>query len=177
MAKNDANWLLRAIIVVGLLGLVVWFVQNGISNRPIIGYKLMECPNEVGFSFGEDTEEIIVGLGIKNSGNTDASLILHFFGKNITISDRTKKPYNQINGTNVSVSFTAPKGLSQYYFDEKVYFSINKTIDTFSYGYEVSKNNENTISGIISKLFGEIKGYHPTTCKYKKISERKFVIE
>lgn len=169
------NWLAKAIIIVVVLGLLVWFIQSGISNRPIVGYKLEECPNEITFSSGEDTKELSTKLGVSNSGDTNAFIILHFYGQNIEILNETKEPYNTINGTNVYVSFTIPKNSQNYYFGESVHFTIDKEKESFYYAYEVTKNTDKSISGGVNKLFGEIKGYYPIICKYKQETEGKFV--
>ena len=123
MSKD--NWLGKAIITVVVLGLIAWFVQNGISNRPIVGYKLEDCPNEITFDYRETSKEISTGLGISNSGDTDASVIQHFHGENIEISNKTKKPYTTINNTDVYVSLTATKETTQYYFGEKFIHNLS----------------------------------------------------
>jgi hypothetical protein len=91
MAKTN-QWLL-AIFSIVVLGLIVWMIQTGISNRPLVGYKFEGCPKEIGSQYSNDLQKQDVGLGISNSGNTKASLILHFYGENITILNETKKPY------------------------------------------------------------------------------------
>lgn len=174
MAKTD-QWLL-AIFSIVVLGLIVWMIQTGISNRPLVGYKFESCPKEIGSQYSNDLQKQEAGLGISNSGNTKASLILHFYGENITILNETKKPYCVVNGSNVFVSFTTLENSQAYYFGEKVYFEVNKSVDSFSYSYEVLKNKDNSISGFINNMFGEIKGYYPTQCKYQRKTNSQFVL-
>ena len=174
MAKHTNQWLL-AIFSVLILGLIVWFVQEGISNRPIVSYKLEDCPSKLTLDYQGNLQESI-GLGISNSGKTKSSVLLRFYGENLTILNETKKDYNQINGTEVLVRFTASDNSQTYYFGEKVHFSVNKSVDSFSYEYSVLDNSDlSSISNSISKLFGEIQGYYPTSCKYKKSSNSEFV--
>jgi len=154
----------------------VWYIQNGMSNRPIVGYKFESCPKEIGLQYSMNIPTQSVGLGISNSGNTDASLILHFYGENITITNETKKTYNIINKTEVIAYFTSSKNSQYYYFEEKVYFNVDKDVDSFSYGYNVIKNSDSTISGSINQLFGEIKGYYPAQCKYQRKTNSQFIL-
>jgi hypothetical protein len=89
---NGSDWLLKAIVTIIVLGLIAWFIQNGISSRPIVGYKLAECQKEIIFNDREDSKELSTSLGISNSGDTDASVILHFHGENIKVMNNSKKP-------------------------------------------------------------------------------------
>ena len=158
MTGHTNQWLL-AIFSIVVLGLVVWMIQTGVSNRPLVGYKFESCPKEIGSQYSNDVLKQTIGLGISNSGNTKASLILKFHGENITILNETKRPYNIVNGSEVLIFFTALENLQNYYFDEKIYFEINKSVDNFSYSYAVLKNKDSSISGFINNIFGEIKGY------------------
>ncbi len=173
--NKGMSWLQKAILTGIVFVLIAWFIQNGISTRPIIGYKLEECPKSIELSYYEDKKQQSVGLGISNSGSTDSSVFLHFKGENIEIANETKKAYNTINGTDVYVNFVASKG-SQYYFGERVYFIISKTIEKFSYQYEVIKKSDTSISGIINTIFGEVKGFYPTICKYQKQTDSRFIL-
>jgi len=170
MNKKSQNWLGKAIITIIILGFIAWYIQNGISKRPIVGYRLNDCPKEI-FVGTPPT----VSLGIYNSGDTDASVILHFIGENILIMNSTKKPYNTINANNVYVDFTILKNTPTLYYGENILFTVNDTIDNFSYSYEVIKNTDKSVSGNINQFFGEIKGFYPTVCNYKKESQFKFI--
>lgn len=172
--KND-DWIVKAVVTGFIIVLVAWYFQNGISSRPIVGYRFTECPKEINFGNWENKKQQSVGLGITNSGNTDASVLLHFHGENIDILNETKKPYVAINGTDVYVTFAVSKNTNEYYYGERVYFAINKNVNSFSYKYEVIKNPDQSISGSIDRFFGEIKGYYPIICSYKKETDEKFV--
>ena len=177
MNKKGLNWLGRAImtgLVLAIIGLGVWFIQNGIANKPQLGYKFDSCPSEI--NIATLASEQSASLGIYNSGNTDASLILHFSGENISILNKTKTPYISIIGNNVDVYFVANKGMSQYDFSTKIYYSINNTVDGFSYSYIVNKNEQKSISGTINKYFGEITGFYPNKCSYKKTNQYQFTL-
>ncbi|MFZ5955663.1 MAG: hypothetical protein ACOYT4_04505 [Nanoarchaeota archaeon] len=175
MAGHTNQWLL-AIFTVVILGLIVWIIQTGVNSRPLVGYKLGPCPKEIGSQYINEVTKQSVKLGISNTGDTQASIILHFHGKNITLLNETKRPYNVINGSDVFVHFTALENSQNYYFDEEVYFEVNKSVDSFSYNYEVLKNSDKSISGFINNLFGEIKGYYPTQCKYQRKTNSQFVL-
>ncbi len=168
MPKKE-NWLIKTIvgglITVVILGLIVWGIQMGTTERPLVSYKLQECHSTIGSKYSSNQPSQMVSLGISNSGKTDASVLLHFYGENITILNETKRPYSTINKTDVYVRFTTPKE-SSYYFGETVSFIVDKDVKGFIFNYEVIKNPDQTISGTIDKFFGEIKGFYPTTCNY-----------
>ena len=94
----------------------------------------------------------------------------------IEILNSTKKPYNRINGTHVYILLNANKN-SPYYFGERIYFKENENANSFSYSYEVFKNQDSSISGIISNMFGEVKGFYPTSCTYRKDAGRFLLVQ
>ena len=48
---------------------------------------------------------------------------------------------------------------------------ICEELDTTNFycSYEVSKNPDNSISGLIERVWGEVKPIYPTACDYKKV--------
>jgi len=175
MVRNPNPWLF-AIFTGFFIVLIVWSIQIGTTDRPKVGYKLNECPKTYGLEYENRNIENYVELGVSNSGKTKSSLLLHFSGQNLTISNETKKPYNTINGSEVFFKFTASENNPQYYFGERVYFIVNTSVSGFSYNYNISKNDGASISGFISNFFGEITGYYPTKCSYKRDKNSKFVL-
>ncbi len=167
-----ANWLQKGVVTVILMGLLAWFVQNGFSARPIVGYQLENCPDQI-VQYEDSSQS--VALGIYNSGDTDASLLLSFFGEGITLDTEQKQPYWVFDGESVSISFTALKN-SEYYFGEVIVFTINESVDEFSYSYSVSKRKDRSFSGAINQFFGEIHGYYPTECYYVKSEDYVYVL-
>ena len=150
-------------IIVAIIGIFLALVIYGIEYRPIVGYSLNEqnIPKEIDTSYKSNLSQHY-NLQIKNSGKTDASLILHFFCDNATISNDTKKPYSYINESDVFIYFTIDKDYPQYYSGDnlRITVKINEHAESFSCGYEVLKNpNDNSISGMINRFFGETKGH------------------
>ncbi len=174
MNRSQKEWLIKAVFTGLVLVLIGWFIQNGINNRPIINYRFDDCPKEMRVNYWQEQTQQSVALGILNSGNTDSAIILHFKGQNIDISNETKKPYWTINGTDVYINYLI-KQSSQYTFEQRIYFMVNKSTENFSYSYDIIKNSDISISGIINRLFGEIKGIYPTVCKYQRQADSGFI--
>jgi len=166
---DSTNSLVYAFITIILFGLIAGLILWAIEVRPIVGYQFQECENQI---YSDSSQS--VALGILNSGNTDATVVLHFSGENITILNTSKKPYIQMNDTDARIFLTATKNSKTYYYDEKIYFMANKNVKSFSYTYDVIKQSDWSISGLVNIFFGEIKLFYPVKCSYKQISDGRF---
>ena len=162
-------------IIVGIFSALIIILLYGVEYRPLVGYSIKEntIRKEIGTSYKPNLIQQY-NLQIMNSGKTDASLILNFFCDNATISNGIKKPYNYINENEFSSFFTVLKDSPQYYTGDnlKITIMINEDAESFSCKYNVLKNpDDSSISGLINRMFGEIKGYYPTSFKYIKIND------
>lgn len=137
--------------------------------------NLEDCPKDITFPYYEKQMQQSTALGVSNSGNTDSAVILHFRGQNMEVINETKKPYWTIKESDVYVNYLS-KQSSQFAYVERIYFVVNKSVENFSYGYEITKNSDNSVSGIINRFFGEIRGIYPTVCTYKRQTDSKFIL-
>lgn len=87
---------------------------------------------------------------------------------NVSISPENKAPFIDSTNNSISYRYTLTGGdNSAQYTDEKIYLHVNKSIEIFRIDSSIKKRLDPSISGFFSLLFGEKKGYYPTSCTYK----------
>lgn len=167
---------------IALLAIIVTIVLAiggyGFANRPIVGYNIVDPPDIIynvydsSYYYNSPISQDI-SLWLSNSGETDASLLLDFKCMNATISNVTTNPIYFINNNEAQISAAIPKGIRDGKF--KITIEINRTTDSFYCRYDAMKNKkDDSLSGLINTVFGEMKPYYPTDLNYKKIG-RDFV--
>lgn len=176
--QSTRNKLIELFIGGVILVLFVFFIQDGYSNRPIIKYSLSDC-QQTYFSH-EQSEPRLVTLKIGNQGNSDAVMSLRVRGENITINNGIKKPFLLYkNNTEVIISINVEQKseMSTLSPENNIWFSINKSVDSFSYNYDVLKGKPNYFFKRISYWFAEINSFYPTKCKYEKKGQDFVLVE
>ena len=176
--QSTRNKIIESIFAVVILGLFVFFVTDGYSNRPIIKYSLSDC-QQTYFSH-ELSEPRLVTLKIGNQGNSDAVMSLLVRGENITINNGIKKPfllYKNNTEVRLSINVQQKSEMNTLSPENNIWFSINKSVDSFSYNYYVLKGKPNYFFKKISYWFAEINGFYPTRCKYDQKGQDFVLVE
>jgi len=155
------------LVILGSLvfALIVGLFIYGVTNRPLIDYKL-ECPDSL--SIYENSVPLpSLQLNFKNRGGTDSPILIVIKSENVTIEPQNKKPYVEFDNHSIKYLYTMTAGSKETpYSKEIVYLKTNKSIEGFSISMVIEKKFQITYSGLFSLVFGESKGFYPTECIY-----------
>jgi hypothetical protein len=165
------NW--KAIIWGSLIfALIVGLILYGVTNRPLVDYKL-DCP--ISISIGNNIIPSLnaVTLNFRNRGTIDTPINVILKSENITIEPSNSKPFVKYNNYSVTYTYTLSGGdKDTIYSIEQIYIKKqDKGADKFKLSLDVKKRFELSISGLFSEMFGEIKGFYPTSCSYNLTSK------
>jgi len=153
----------KSIILASFLSLIGGLIYYGFTERAIIEYWL-EAPDT--FSI-QPNPYLEVKLKFGNKGNTDASVTLRITVENATIlNDTIKFPHQLISNSIAEFYYAAVKNREG---EQIVHIIPKNDTTTFRILYTVEKRFFFSSSELLSWIFGEVKGYYPTSLTYKKI--------
>lgn len=174
MPKNPmvrTKWLIPSFIAIMIF--LSSLVGSGWSMRPIVDYNIAE--EELPTSFSLSYYPLTVSLRFRNRGNIDASLklVVTVTNANVTV-DYLNEPWVETSEAKVKLYILATKNKETFSsYEVRVYpvgnplnFTINYTIEDVSDFW--------SINGMISHLFLEPHGTHPTYVVYNKTDEDKY---
>ncbi len=150
------------LIIPGILILfttVCTFMLYGIAQRPLVDYNIDSI--NANYLYSGRIEDI--GVYVENRGLGDALVTVHLTGENITF---VEKEHIKSSGSDAWAYLILPKerGKQRIVF----YFEITEDAEEVCIRCSVDKRYElTTTTGIVS-AFGDVRGYHPTECRYNK---------
>jgi len=156
------NWWWPVVLGAFLSFLLIGVVMYGIANRPIISYYL-EAPEIINFRWDS---YLTVKLKFKNKGNTDASVLLRVTVKNaIILNDTIKSPHKLVSESEAEFYYAATGNMKDYAI-VKVHIVPENNPESFTITFIVEKRFHPSWSGVFSFIFGELRGYYPTSLTF-----------
>ena len=164
--SRGSTWWKSVVLSFILGGLILY----GITSRAIIEYELgvpLRISETINF---EQNRYLQVALKFRNSGHTDALLILRVTVENaVILNDTIRPPHKLISESEAEFYYSASHDMKNYAEITIHVIPVNDA-EYFVIKYKVEKRLDLTSpSYMLSYIFGEIRGYYPTSLAFEKV--------